>query len=272
MIRRKQELEDHDNPERWLVSYADFITLLFAFFVVMYSISSVNQKKYKKLSESISTAFTSTPAMMAKPPNTQIQKSSGGESLIKPLPLTQFHNQKLQIERETMTRLGMNLSNNLSPLIHDGKIRVIQNNRGIRIDINDSLLFASGSAELNGGAKNVLDEITKLLLQNDHAVQIEGHTDNTPIHSDLFYSNWELSAVRASSVVRMLSSLGVEEDRLSAVGFGSTQPISENDTPEGRAKNRHVSIMILYDSLNSSQDSGTEIAPKKISLAANPHQ
>ncbi len=263
MIRRKRELEEHDNPERWLVSYADFITLLFAFFVVMYAISSVNQKKYKKLSESINSAFTNTPMVVSKQPDSLGSKpSSKGESLVKPLPLTQLHSQKLQIERENMTRLGINLSNSLSPLVKDEKIRVVQNNRGIRIDINDNLLFASGSADLNPGANSVLSQIANLLLQDDHAVQVEGHTDNTPIHSAQFYSNWELSAVRASSVVRMLSTLGVEENRLSALGFGSTQPISTNDSPEERAKDRRVSIMILYDRLNASNDTGIEITPR----------
>lgn len=264
MIRRKREEEEHDNHDRWLVSYADFITLLFAFFVVMYAISSVNDKKYKKLSESITNAFSSTPPVVSSPLKDRdaTAVTPGERSLIKPLPLSQLHYQKLQMERESMTRLGINMSNKLSPMIQDGKIRVLQNNRGLRIDINDNLLFASGSAELNPGASGILSEIAGLLMDNDRAIQVEGHTDNTPIHSSQFYSNWELSAVRASSVVRMLSSQGVEENRLSALGLGSTQPIGDNTIAEGKAKNRRVSIMILYDTLNLAQDQGTEISPR----------
>jgi len=263
MIRRNRE-EDNENPDRWLVSYADFITLLFAFFVVMYSVSSVNQKKYKQLSSSISTAFT--PEKKVKPNTTEPAEKSKTPTVVtapvKPQPLTSTQIQKLQEERESMRSLGINLSNNLAPMISDGKIRVTQNNRGLRIDINDSLLFASGSAELAETAKEVLNEIAELIEMNNHAIQVEGHTDNTPIHNATFFSNWELSAVRATSVVRMFSSLGIADARLSALGFGSTQPIDDNNNPLGRAKNRHVSIMILYDSLSTENDEGIEISPE----------
>jgi chemotaxis protein MotB len=139
----------------------------------------------------------------------------------------------------------------------------MQNNRGIRIDINDSLLFTPGSAELAAAASTVLNEIAPMIKDNDRLIQVEGHTDNIAIHNDLFYSNWELSAVRASSVVRMLSDTGVADTRLSALGFGATQPITENNTEQGRAKNRRVSIMILYDSSNQ-KDAALEISPKTI--------
>jgi len=274
MIRRKPE-SDEDSPDRWLVSYADFITLLFAFFVVMYSVSSVNQKKYRQLSSSINTAFISKDKAVPKdvPKKNKEQTSAQNSApnsatkpanpaqVQKPAPHTDIDVEALQRERESMTQLGINLSNNLSPLISDGKIRVAQNNRGIRIDINDSVLFASGSAELANNANDVLGEIAKLLMANGHAIQVEGHTDNTPIHNATFFSNWELSAVRASSVVRMFNSFGIGDFRLSALGFGSTQPIGENDTPEGRAKNRRVSVMILYDRLSSNNDAGTVINP-----------
>lgn len=166
-------------------------------------------------------------------------------------------------EREAMTKMGIDLSNKLSPLINDGKVRVMQNNRGIRIDINDSLLFTPGSAELAAAASTVLSEIAPMIKDNDRLIQVEGHTDNIAIHNDLFYSNWELSAVRASSVVRMLSDTGVAESRLSALGFGSTQPITENNTELGRAKNRRVSIMILYESPNQ-KEAALEITPQTI--------
>jgi chemotaxis protein MotB len=159
--------------------------------------------------------------------------------------------------------MGIDLANKLSPLINEGKVRVMQNNRGIRIDINDSLLFTPGSAELAAAASTVLNEIAPMIKDNDRLIQVEGHTDNIAIHNDLFYSNWELSAVRASSVVRMLSDTGVADTRLSALGFGATQPITENNTEQGRAKNRRVSIMILYDSSNQ-KDAALEISPKTI--------
>ena len=170
--------------------------------------------------------------------------------MIKPLPLTYLYNEKLRREQESMTSMGIDLSKKLSPLISEGKVRVVQNNRGVRIDINDSLLFTPGSAELAAIASGVLNEIAPMIKDNERLIQVEGHTDNIAIHNDVFYSNWELSAVRASSVVRMLSDTGIAETRLSALGFGATQPISENNTEAGRAKNRRVSIMILYESKN----------------------
>lgn len=259
MIRRQPIQEDDENPDRWLVSYADFITLLFAFFVVMYAVSSVNLSKYQALSSSINSAFTNQPPPLAKnsPPN--VVKSAhqkiapattqppAKDKTINPPEQQEFA--QLQQERARMQALGKTLASNLAPLIGEGKVHISQNNRGLRIDINDSVLFASGSAQLAGTAKAVLNEIATLLLENHHAIQVEGHTDNTPIHNALFYSNWELSAVRASSVVRMFSSMGIIDTRLSALGFGSSQPVSDNTTEAGRAKNRHVSIMVLYDSL-----------------------
>lgn len=268
MIRRKPFDDDEDDPNRWLVSYADFITLLFAFFVVMYAISSVNQGKYNQLTTSMGTAFGTDGASGAKQSNangsvTQGKINRQPKSLIKPLPLSHFYYEKMRRERESMTNMGIDISNKLSPLIIEGKVRVIQNNRGIRIDIHDSLLFTPGAAELSFTASNIMSEIAALIKDNQRAIQVEGHTDNVPIHNDSFYSNWELSAMRASSVVRMLSSAGIADKRLSALGFGSSQPISENETPLGRAKNRRVSIMILYETQDQ-DDSSSIITPQNI--------
>jgi chemotaxis protein MotB len=272
MIRRKPIDDDDENPDRWLVSYADFITLLFAFFVVMYSISSVNQGKYNALISSMGNAFTGMSAtghIKINPnqsPSGDSKIKSQKLSLIKPLPLTHLYEEKMRHEREAMTNTAIDLSNKLSPLISEGKVRVIQNNRGIRIDIKDSLLFSPGSAVLTPAASSVLGEIAPLIKDNERLVQVEGHTDNIAIHNEAFYSNWELSAVRASSVVRMLSDKGIADPRLSALGFGSAQPITENDTPEGRAKNRRVSIMVLYEAQSEAQSqsgSGLEITPNK---------
>jgi chemotaxis protein MotB len=265
MIRRKPLEDEEENPERWLVSYADFITLLFAFFVVMYSISSVNQSKYSDLTSSMGTAFSGinpsdTEGQIKNKTGTKNKIKGQQSSLIKPLPLSHLYQEKLRRERESMTNMGIDLSNTLAPLINDGKVRVSQNNRGIRIDIHDSLLFSPGSAELATAATDIINEIAMMLKDNQRQIQVEGHTDNIEIHTPIFFSNWELSAVRASTVVRMLSAAGIEAQRLSALGFGSTQPVSDNETQLGRAKNRRVSIMILYESQNQ-EDSALEITP-----------
>jgi chemotaxis protein MotB len=267
MVRRPIQ-DEEDNPERWLVSYADFITLLFAFFVVMYSVSSVNQGKYKELTASINIAFTNTKPKQENQTQTTVDTSSPidqiktDQTITPPLPST-VPTEAQQLEVNAMTRFGKALSNQLSSQIKAGKVRIIQNARGLRVDIKDSLLFTNGSADLAETAKSLLNVIVMPLLKGNHAILVEGHTDNTPIfiQNATFFSNWELSAVRASSVVSMLNELGIENIRLSALGYGASQPISDNITLEGREANRHVSIMILYDSLIIATDDDIEINP-----------
>jgi len=266
MIRRKPIEDDEENPERWLVSYADFITLLFAFFVVMYSISSVNKSKYIDLTSSMGSAFSGVkptePKGQAKN-NTSNNKIKGQQNtIIKPLPLSYLYQEKLKRERESMTTMGVNLSNTLAPLINDEKVRISQNNRGVRIDIHDSLLFKPGSADIAKEAAEIINDIAIMLKDNQRQIQVEGHTDNIEIHTPLFFSNWELSAVRATTVVRLFTDTGITAKRLSAIGFGSAQPVSDNETPLGRAKNRRVSIMILYESQNP-EETSLDITPSK---------
>ena len=260
MIRRQPFDDDDDNPDRWLVSYADFITLLFAFFVVMYAISSVNLSKYNALTNAMGSAFTGN-----NPQSIQIKKlevkPQPEKTIIKPLPLSYLYQEKSKRERENMARMGVDISNKLSPLIQEGKVQVMQNNRGVRLDINDSVLFTAGSADISGAAITLLNEIGTILNTNQRLIQVEGHTDNTPIHNQLFFSNWELSAVRATTVVRLLNQAGITETRLSAIGYGDTQPLSSSDTEFGRAKNRRVSILILYET-NSPVDDNLEIRPQ----------
>jgi chemotaxis protein MotB len=268
MIRRPPFDDDEDNPDRWLVSYADFITLLFAFFVVMYAISSVNLSKYNALTNAMGSAFTGN-----NPQSIQVKKievkPQPEKTIIKPLPLSYLYQEKLRREREYMARVGVELSNKLSNLIQDGKVQVMQNNRGVRIDISDSVLFTSGSADIAEDAIDMLNEIAMILNSNPRFIQVEGHTDNTPIHNQLFYSNWELSAVRATTVVRLLNQAGIAANRLSAIGYGDTQPLSSSDTEFGRAKNRRVSIMILYET-NQVADDPIEIKPQPLQAPVNP--
>lgn len=264
MSRRKKFEAERENHDRWLVSYADFITLLFAFFVVMYAVSVVNQNKYKQLANSLGSAFGSSKLVQegqlegdsqGKPQETPKQvEPRSGDSFIKPFAAIQSRNEKWRRERETMTAMALDMSRALSPLIEQGSVRVLQNNRGIRIDIKSSVLFAQGSADIEVSALPPLLEVAGMLAGKPNAIQVEGHTDNIPIRNYLFYSNWELSAVRASSVVRLLEQNGIAEQRLSAVGYGSAQPVEKNDTAEGRARNRRVSIMVLYAAPESSND------------------
>jgi chemotaxis protein MotB len=241
MARKKYE-EEHDNGhDRWLVSYADFITLLFAFFVVMYAISSVNESKYRALADSLVSAFGSVPAMPAY---------HGEQPAAPPTPLKPTISQKrgsdaLRREKEQLTRIARDILKVLAPLINEGKVRVTQTDRGVKVEINASVLFAPGDAKLAEETSQALKAVAAVLKDDHHAIQVEGHTDSVPISNALFPSNWELSAVRASSVVRLFVENDIAENRLTAVGRGPTQPVGSNDTPEGRLRNRRVAVMIL---------------------------
>jgi len=248
MARRKfdEQLEHHD---RWLISYADLITLLFAFFVVMYAISVVNVGKYKVFSVAIGDAFGTR------------DKVSGLDTVqpMFPLPnaLQKRRAEALIRERLALTRLASNLSATLAPLVREGKVRVTQNSRGVSVEINASVLFDPGDATLMPESRAALSALAVLLKDDPHAVQVEGHTDFTPIANALFPSNWELSAVRASSVVRLFIENGVVAERLTAVGHGANMPVASNDTPDGKARNRRVAVTIL----SALPDTTTEIAP-----------
>ncbi|HYD61023.1 MAG TPA: flagellar motor protein MotD [Noviherbaspirillum sp.] len=239
MARKKYD-EETDNHDRWLVSYADFITLLFAFFVVMYALSSVNEGKYRVLSNSLLNAFG---RVQTAPIQGEPQPAPGG--LLRALPPRQRTSEAVRREKEQLTGMARSLQQVMAPLVQQGKVRVTQSARGINVEINASVLFAPGDARLSEDSIQALRAVAEVLRDDDHAIQVEGHTDSVPIKNAQFPSNWELSSVRASSVVRLFIESGIAEKRLTAVGHGPTQPVGPNDTIEGRMRNRRVSVMIL---------------------------
>ena len=230
--------EEPENHDRWLISYADFITLLFAFFVVMYAISIVNEGKYAVLSDALGDAFGGR--SVAPQAHTSVEPV---------LPLSHIVNRKraeaARRERERMEILAKDLTATLMPLVKSGQVRVTQNARGIGIELNASVLFAQGEATLQQEAREVLGAVAGLLKDAPQRIEVEGHTDNLPITNERFASNWELSAVRAASVVRLFIESGVQDLRLSAIGHGATRPVAPNDTPANQARNRRVAVMIL---------------------------
>lgn len=252
MARRKKRI-DHDNHDRWLISYADFVTLLFAFFVVMYSISSVNETKYKTFSDSLNSAFSKQPP----PDNTTIVPSEQ-EQLLKALVdkrTARLGEQQRKIQ-DRMKNLASDLSQVMSPLITEHLVTINPTKRGVEIDISASLLFKTGEAILQPDALEVLREVSVVLSKEELPIEVEGHTDDIPIMTTQFPSNWELSSARASSVVRMMVHNGVPEKRLAVVGLASNQPIAPNDSPENRAKNRRVSITIVAPNMERVPASG----------------
>jgi chemotaxis protein MotB len=240
MARRKRE-EEHDNHERWLVSYADFITLLFAFFVVMYALSTVNEGKYRVLSDSMSSAFR----------NVQVNTASQIPLVVTPIPVVQKQNPSIksqdavkQKQRDKMRSVAKDIMDVMAPLIEQGKVRVIETSRGVSIEINDSILFSPGQALLQAPLIKAMGAIADVLAPTDFPITIEGHTDNVPIKTLQFPSNWELSAVRATTVLRLFADAGVAAERLTAIGYADTRPVEPNLLADGRARNRRVTILI----------------------------
>lgn len=245
MARRKHE-EEHENHERWLVSYADFITLLFAFFVVMYAISTLNEGKYRVLSDALGQAFRRDVVVSAQTTGmSPINRSTSGPPPVRPIlrapdPLRKAQEQKL-------LKLADNITEALRPLVQSGQVRLTRLPRGLAVEINASVLFAPGQATLQPASLAGLTAVATVVARADNAVQIEGHTDNVPIASAQYPSNWELSAARASSVVRVFEANGVAPHRLTAIGYADNRPVDDNDTPEHRARNRRVTLLILAD-------------------------
>lgn len=249
MRRRRQSQDDLHNKERWLISYADFITLLFAFFVVMYSVSSVNEGKYKVLSETLTGVFNAPQRSFQpieigdQPPRPEVTSS---EDVIPPAVTEAPRNpeQEEQARTEALRTMANQLSMEFDDLINRGVVTLETNDRWLALNLPDSLLFGSGDAEPHYDAFDVMDKIARVLRNRDNAVKVEGFTDNQPIRTQRFPSNWELSAARAAAVVRMLSMEGIEPERLAAVGYGAHQPLARNDTEEGRRRNRRVVLLI----------------------------
>jgi chemotaxis protein MotB len=234
----KKKHEEHENHERWLVSYADFITLLFAFFVVMYSVSSVNEGKYRTVSDSIKAALNPVNST----PSSRLPFSIGDAKpkMINP-DMSNVNEPAIRRMREIIKRIHPILKSEMP----DIKVAEIGNG-AIVLSLPESILFESGEARVRAEALPFLKAFSEILVEMDRHIRILGHTDNVPIRTAQFPSNWELSAGRAVMVVRIFSELyGVPITHLSATGFADSKPIENNDTPEGRTKNRRVEIVVL---------------------------
>jgi len=246
--RRRRQEEEHENHERWLVSYADFITLLFAFFVVMYAVSSVNEGKYKVLSNSLTNAFKNVTGETGGQPIAVLQGAPllPVKPIAKPdkLPEQRKAEEKKNEQRQKMKNVAGDIMEALQPLVAQGKVRLLETSRGVTIEINDSILFPAGQARLQPASISAMLAIAQVLAASDFPITIEGHTDNVPIATPQFPSNWELSAMRATTVLRLFNEGGVGAERLTAIGYGETRPIETNTTIEGRARNRRVSMLI----------------------------
>lgn len=247
-MRRKKQKNEEVNLDRWLVSYADFITLLFAFFVVMYSMSSVNEGKYRVLSDTMVAAFN-TPPKSIEP----IQIGKERKIIIKEEPIVEKIKPIELLKKETNTEdqqmliIANKVEDSLKSLIDEGLVNVNHNKLWVEVELNNSLLFDIGSADLEEESNTVIRRLAKLIAPLPNQIDVEGHTDNVPIKNEIYPTNWELSASRSASLVRALTLRGVKPRRLTAIGYGEFRPKADNKTIQGRKINRRVAVVILAD-------------------------
>lgn len=294
-MARKKHHEDHVNHEAWAIPYGDLITLLLAFFVVMYSMSSVNEGKYRILSDSLVAAFRGSPKTESPIQIGKQAPGKGGSQMVGVKP-TAFIKMKAQVERGlfpngsdapppdkgggaaagaaehpgqgALIRMAQDVQNALKALIDQNLVTVHQEKLWLEVEIRTDILFKSGAANINAQAVPVLRNIADILKPFPNPIHVEGHTDNRPIRTSEFPSNWELSAARAATVVHLFVNQGVAAERLKIVGLAEQAPVASNDTAEGRNANRRVRIVVLQSADVSEDVYAVRQTPDQANAAA----
>jgi chemotaxis protein MotB len=265
-MARKKKHEEHVNAEAWAIPYGDLVTLLFALFTVMYAMSSVNEGKFRVLSDSMIAAFNGVPKSLRPLNIGEHEVGKGGDKPLVGITPTalmkikdQGHNSlaprdpsRSEGERSAglpgaLIRMQRQVQDAMQSLIDAKLVTVRRENMWLEIEINADILFPSGAGDFAPTAEPVLDKLAEVLKPFPNPIRVEGHTDNRPIRTAAFPSNWELSAARAASVVHQFMRQGVDPLRLEIVGFGEFHPREPNATNEGRNANRRVVILVLEE-------------------------
>lgn len=250
-MARKKRPPAHENHERWLVSYADFITLLFAFFVVMFATSQTDKGKAQQVSDSVKRALEGqkmSSVISAILGGTVGDTGKGNAMLRGPGGAQKAPEEKKEQKLAELVPSLKVLSEDLRNEIEDGRIQISMQPRGLVVSFNQAALFPSGEDVISPDAMEGLQKVASAMRKVPNPVRLEGHTDSIPIRTPRFRSNWELSAARSIALMEILSiRFGVPHERLSVAGYADTAPIATNDTPEGRARNRRVDIVLLNE-------------------------
>lgn len=296
-MARKHKHEEHQNHEAWAIPYGDLVTLLLAFFVVMYAVSSVNEGKYRVLADSLSVALGGPPrALKPVQIGDKPEKGTQTESLFNTVTLRGFEQERSGIQpnmpgarmggaepmpgsepgaaqrREQnasrdsgaeLQRMADAVQQAMQDLIDQALVIVRRSEQWLEIEINTDILFASGVAAIGSGAAPVLQRLADILAPFPNTLRIEGHTDDRPIATVAFPSNWELSAARAASVVHLFMRHGVDPARMTVVGLGEHHPVADNASAEGRNRNRRVVVVVLgqVDATAQTQPDGSVVVP-----------
>jgi chemotaxis protein MotB len=264
-MARKKKHEEHVNAEAWAIPYGDLVTLLWALFTVMYAMSSVNEGKFRVLSDSLIAAFHGAPKSIQPVNIGDKEPGKGGDKPLvglTPTTLMKIKEQKSMVSGAprdpnvseahldngapgALIRMERQVQDAMQALIDAKLVTVRRESMWLEIEINTDILFPSGSGGFSPEAALVLDKLAEVLKPFPNPIRVEGHTDDRPIKTAAFPSNWELSAARSASVVHEFTKAGIDPLRLEIVGFGEYHPRQSNDTPEGRNANRRVAILVL---------------------------
>ncbi len=280
MSRRRKKHEEHANHEAWAIPYGDLITLLLAFFVVMYAISSVNEGKYRILSDSLVAAFRGTPRSIEPIQVGSKQVGSGADlevslvaqqtlegqprQMLEAVPIAEeepHFNGPRSISRQAqprpdaaaveaeklLGRVAEDVERAMKDLVDRKQVVVRRFADRVEVEIRTDILFDSASAQPSKHAQDIIERLGDALAPFPNAVRVEGHTDDVPIRTRAYPSNWELSAARAATVVHIMSTRGISPQRLAVLGYGEYRPLEANDTPEGRNQNRRVLLVVTGD-------------------------
>ena len=288
MARRKKH-EEHANHEAWAIPYADLLTLLLAFFVVMYAISSLNEGKYRVMADALTTAFGGMPrtinqvqvgnkqvqgaandtpsainaqSMTGSRANDPAQLSAVSAQLRQPISFRDTNG--LENASRQLQTISERINRALAPLIDSGMITVRRTELWIEVEINSDILFTPASARLDPVARETLGTLAEVLIDVPNSLRVEGHTDNLPISNAQFPSNWELSAARAASVVHLFADQGISPNRLAMVGYGEFRPREDNNHADGRNRNRRVMVVILADSSSPIDTLGEQLLSQQL--------
>ena len=281
MGRRHKQHEEHQNHEAWAIPYGDLVTLLLAFFVVMYAVSSLNEGKYRVLSDALTAAFRGPPRT---PDPVQVNKKASGRGGpartpgVMPRSLLQTRGDE-QPRQDPITkplgdgelelnRIAREVEQALAELVAKDLVTVRRQRQWVEVEIRTDILFASGDAHVAPKALPILTRVATIMRGLAHPLRVEGHTDNVPIRTAAYPSNWELSAARAASVVHLFMTLGVDPQRMEISGFGEYRPRAENTTAAGRDQNRRVLIIVLDPSLREPGTTQIATADKPAAAAA----
>ncbi|HEY8910046.1 MAG TPA: flagellar motor protein MotB [Desulfosporosinus sp.] len=267
MSRKREHEAEKENGERWLLTYSDLITLLMIFFVVLYSMSKVDAQKFQAVAESLNKALgggtpskielasnpvgpslfqTGTPSSKATVPG----KGTDPNNTTYTDPAASAANKNAGQGNSDAEKMNIDaIKAKLDKFAVDNGIQTTLvssiEERGLVVSIQETLLFESGSAVITARARDILEKISTVLASEPNQLKVEGHTDNLPIHTAQFASNWELSVIRSTNVVQILQHDGITPDRLSAAGYGEYRPVASNDTDAGRGKNRRIDLIVL---------------------------